>query len=221
MTKNELSCLKKQKNNRKVGIMGGTFDPIHIGHLILAEQAYQQLDLDTILFMPSGNPPHKTERRGRATDEQRVDMVKLAIADNLHFELSLADMRKNEYSYTYHLLQQLNNENPNTVYYFIIGADSLFSFDTWMEPAKICKECILAVATRDQASISEIREKINDLEHKYNGRFVLLDTPDIEISSHNLRNAAAQQQSIRYFVPDSVEEYIRDHNLYMSGIQTL
>ena len=113
---------------RKIGIMGGTFDPIHIGHLILAEKAYQQFKLDRILFMPAGNPPHKQNREGRATDAQRIEMVRRAIADNAHFELSLDEMNADGYSYTYRTLERLKGQNPDTEYYFIIGADSLFDF---------------------------------------------------------------------------------------------
>ena len=91
---------------KKIGIMGGTFDPIHISHLILAEAAYQELELDVVRFLPSGNPPHKRHRDGRGSDEQRVQMVSLAIEGNPHFELSLEDMVKDEYSYTYRLLER-------------------------------------------------------------------------------------------------------------------
>ena len=112
------------KATKKIGIMGGTFDPIHMGHLILGEKAYEQLELDKVLFMPCGNPPHKRNRKGRATDEQRAEMVRLAIEDNPHFELSLIEMHEEGYTYTYRTLEQLNVENPDTEYYFIIGADS-------------------------------------------------------------------------------------------------
>ena len=109
---------------RRIGIMGGTFDPIYMGHLILGEKAYEQFHLDKVLFMPSGNPPHKRNRQGRATDEQRVEMVRRAISTNPHFELSMAEMHENGYTYTYHTLELLKAENPDIDYYFIIGAYS-------------------------------------------------------------------------------------------------
>lgn len=108
--------------------MGGTFDPIHIGHLILGEKTYEQLGLDKILFMPAGNPPHKQNRIGRATDAQRVSMVEKAISGNPHFELSLTEMNDKGFTYTYHTLETLKEQNPDTDYYFIIGADSLYDF---------------------------------------------------------------------------------------------
>ncbi|MGN0433508.1 MAG: nicotinate (nicotinamide) nucleotide adenylyltransferase, partial [Bilifractor sp.] len=126
-----------EERKRKIGIMGGTFDPIHIGHLILGEAARQQFSLDKVFFMPAGNPPHKRNRAGRAGDEQRVDMVRLAIASNPGFELSLFEMNEDGYSYTYRTLEMLRNKNPDMDFYFIMGADSLFDFDQWREPQRI------------------------------------------------------------------------------------
>lgn len=148
--------------------MGGTFDPIHMGHLILGEQSYEQFQLDKVLFMPSGNPPHKRDRAGRASDNQRVDMVRLAIEDNPHFELSLAEMHETGYTYTYRTLEELKEYNPDTDYYFIIGADSLFAFDEWMEPERICRACTLVVAVRDHASYAELNREIQRLSARYN-----------------------------------------------------
>ena len=146
---------------KKIGIMGGTFDPIHISHLILAEAAYQELELDVVRFLPSGNPPHKRHRDGRGSDEQRVQMVSLAIEGNPHFELSLEDMVKDEYSYTYRLLERFKEQNPDEELYFIIGADSLFDFDKWKKPDRICELCTLVVATRNQTAKEEFEAKLN------------------------------------------------------------
>lgn len=211
--------LKEEKKEatvkkRKVGIMGGTFDPIHIGHLILGEKTYEQLGLDKIYFMPSGNPPHKTHREGRATDEQRVDMVALAVEGNSHFELSLLEMHPDGYTYTYKTLEKLCREHPDTEYYFIIGADSLFSFEYWMEPEKICQQCKLVVAVRDHVSRTALEEKAAELSEKFHGEFLLLDTENIDISSNMLREWIQSEQSIRYYVPDQVVQYIEQHEIY-------
>ena len=112
------------EKRKKIGIMGGTFDPIHIGHLILGETAYQQFHLDKVLFMPAGNPPHKRERKDRADNAQRTEMVRRAITSNVHFELSLEEMEKKGLSYTYETLEHLKATHPDTDYYFILGADS-------------------------------------------------------------------------------------------------
>ncbi len=203
-----------EKKRRKVGIMGGTFDPIHIGHLILGENAYQQFDLDYVLFMPSGNPPHKTQREGRATTEQRVDMVAKAIADNPHFVLSLAEIHDEGYNYTKETLTRLTKENPDTDYYFIMGADSLFSFDEWKEPEGICRLCTILVAVRNGVDMARFQEKMKELSEKYQGTFMTLDTPNIEISSEELRSHISQKRSLKYYMPDSVAEYIRENHLY-------
>lgn len=201
---------------KKVGIMGGTFDPIHVGHLILGEKAYEQLALDKVWFMPSGNPPHKKDRAGRATDDQRVAMVEKAISGNPHFELSLIEMHEEGYSYTYRTLETLKKENPDTDYYFIIGADSLFSFDTWMEPARICQACTLVVATRNHTSIQELDQKIDELSRQYDGHFLRLDTMNIDVSSRLLREWLRKGKSLRYYVPDEVIRYIYRNHIYHS-----
>ena len=194
--------------------MGGTFDPIHMGHLILGEQSYEQLKLDKVLFMPSGNPPHKQNRAGRASDRQRVDMVRLAIADNPHFELSLAEMHETGYTYTYRTLEELKEQNPYTDYYFIIGADSQFAFDEWREPGRICAACTLVVAVRDHASKEQLQEKIQELSEKFHGHFVLLDTMNIDVSSHLIRQWVTENKSLKYYVPDLVISYIKKNGIY-------
>lgn len=199
---------------RRIGIMGGTFDPIHMGHLILGEKAYEQFHLDKVLFMPSGNPPHKRNRQGRATDEQRVEMVRRAISTNPHFELSMAEMHENGYTYTYHTLELLKAENPDIDYYFIIGADSLYNFDTWMEPGRICKNCILVTAVRNHSTMTELETEMHRLSLKYGGTFLTLNTTNIDVSSEMLRNWIGEDKSVRYYIPDSVITYIEENQIY-------
>lgn len=201
---------------KKIGIMGGTFDPIHVGHLILGERAYEQLGLDKILFMPSGNPPHKKNRTGRASDEQRAEMVKMAIEGNPHFELSLIEMNEEGYSYTYRTLEMLKEQNPDTDYYFIIGADSLYNFTTWKEPARICQACTLVVATRDHTSVESLNQEMTFLSQQYHGCFIRLDTMNIDISSQLIRKWLVQGKSLHYYVPDPVIHYIYENQIYHS-----
>lgn len=202
------------EKRRKIGIMGGTFDPIHIGHLILGEKAYEQLELEKVLFMPSGNPPHKKNRKGRASDEQRVEMVARAIAPNPHFELSTIEMHEEGYSYTYRTLEQLNAENPDVEYYFIIGADSLFSLDSWMKPDRICAACTIVVATRNHTPVGKIDVEMKRLQEKYHGNFIRLDTLNIDVSSQILRRWVQEGKSIRYYCSDSVISYIESQKIY-------
>lgn len=199
---------------RKIGIMGGTFDPIHLGHLILGEKAYEQFHLDQIRFMPAGNPPHKRHREGRATDEQRVEMVRRAIKNNPHFALSLEEMNADGYSYTYRTLERLKGENPGEEYYFIIGADSLFDFDSWMEPGRICQAAKLLVAGRNHVERGRMEQQIEYLSRKYKGEFFLLDIPNLDISSKMLRKWISESETFLYYVPDSVYAYIREHEIY-------
>lgn len=199
---------------KKVGIMGGTFDPIHIGHLILGENAYQQLDLDRVVFMPSGNPPHKKDREGRASDEQRMDMVKLAIASNTHFKFSSMEMNEDGYSYTYLTLEKLNEKHPDTRYYFIIGADSLFDFKGWRNPQRICDACTLVVATRNHTSDEELDKAIADVRETFGADIVKLNTENIDVSSHQLRDWIAASKTIKYYAPDEVINYIKSYHVY-------
>ena len=199
---------------RKIGIMGGTFDPIHIGHLILAENAYLQLELDKVVFMPSGNPPHKRNREGRASDVERMDMVKLAIATNTHFEVTDIEMNAEGYSYTFRTLERLKTAHPDTQYYFIIGADSLFDFDGWMNPQRICNACTLVVATRNHTSNDKLDEAIEHVRRQYNADIVKLDTENIDCSSHQIRNWIAEGHTVKYYVPDTVINYIGTYGVY-------
>lgn len=201
-------------SRRRVGIMGGTFDPIHIGHLILAECAYEQFGLDTVLFLPSGNPPHKRERRDGASDKQRLEMVALAIRDNPHFTLDTEEMRRSGYTYTYETLRLMKEEHPETDYYFIIGADSLMSFDTWKHPEVISRNCILLAAVRDQLETETMQAKIEELRRSCGAKIRLLHSPNLEISSTELRSRCRQGRSLRYFVPGAVLDYMEANRVY-------
>lgn len=203
-----------EQRRKKVGIMGGTFDPIHIGHLILGENAYRQFDLDHVLFMPSGNPPHKQERQGRATTSQRVAMVSQAVSSNPHFKLSMAETHDDGYTYTRETLSRLVLENPDTDYYFIMGADSLFTFETWKEPEDICRLCTLVVAVRDHVKQDKLNRQIDYLKELFQAKIEKLDTPNIDISSGTIRNWICRGKSIKYYVPDDVIHYIEEHCMY-------
>lgn len=204
-----------EKMRRRIGLMGGTFDPIHIGHLMLAECAYEQFGLEKVLFLPSGNPPHKAKETVGASDHDRVQMVRRAIAGNPHFGLDAEEMYREGYTYTNDTLELLTAAHPDVDYYFIIGADSLMSFDTWYRPDGICQHCILTVAVRDQLDPGTIRQKMEELRERYQARIYLLQTPDVDIASSRLRAMRRQRRSIRYYVPDEVYRYIEEHGLYL------
>ncbi|MCD8338502.1 MAG: nicotinate-nucleotide adenylyltransferase [Lachnospiraceae bacterium] len=201
------------KKQRK-GIMGGTFDPIHNGHLMLAECARRQLSLDTILFLPSGNPPHKQQRRDGATDEQRLAMVQLAIWDYPQFSLDEEEMRRGGLTYTKDTILRLKGCEPETEFYFIIGGDSLMAFDTWFHPDIICENCVLAAAGRDALACETIQRKMKELKETLGADIVLLDFPDIQISSTELRRRCREHKSIQGLVPDAVRDYIEKNEIY-------
>lgn len=201
---------------RKVGILGGTFDPIHVGHLILAERAYDQFELDEVMVMPSGNPPHKRNRDGGATLEERIEMVRLAIEDNPHFTLSLDDAYEMKYSYTRETLEKLTKQHPDNEYYFIMGADSLFAFEEWKDPQRIAQLAVLVAAVRDHVSDRAMEQQIQYLSEKYQADIRILDTPNMDVSSRTLREWIQENRSVRYYLPDSVITYIKNTGLYTS-----
>ncbi|HCT91572.1 MAG TPA: nicotinate-nicotinamide nucleotide adenylyltransferase [Lachnospiraceae bacterium] len=203
-------------NGRKnrIGIMGGTFDPIHIGHLVIAENACQQLNLEKVLFLPAGNPPHKREREGRASGKQRIEMVRRAIAGNPHFELSLLEMEREGYTYTYRTLESLKEEHPDEAYYFIIGADSLYDFKGWLHPERICACASIVVATRNHTDEELLDYEIRMNSQRFHGEFIRLNTRDIDISSRQLRAWIAEGRTIKYYVPDSVIDFIEENRIY-------
>lgn len=199
---------------RRIGIMGGTFDPIHIGHLILGEAAYEQFRLDEVWFMPAGNPPHKRNRAGCASDAQRTEMVRLAIASNPHFVLSLEEMNEDGYSYTYRTLEHLRTLYPEADFFFIIGADSLFDFDTWREPKRIVDACNIVVATRNQISSETFDKVLEERRSQFHGCFLKLDTPNLDIASKTIRSWIRSHKTTRYYLPEEVQRYIMENKIY-------
>ncbi len=200
-------------NMRMIGIMGGTFNPIHNGHLFLAENAYEQVGLEQIVFMPSKNPPHKAKPE-RITDWQRAEMIALAIKDNPHFILSTMELERDGFTYTADTLELLVKEHPETKYHFIVGADSLFMMDQWKEPQKIFDLCTVVAACRDGVDLGMLSEQAQYLRERFHGEILLVEMPMMQVSSENIRERAARQQSLRYYLPDCVIEYMKENQLY-------
>lgn len=197
----------------KIGIMGGTFDPIHYGHLMIAENAAEQFGLDQIWFMPNGNPPHK--RNSNITSaEHRCAMVELAITGNPRFTLSRREVDADGVCYTYETLASLHKECPDDRFYFIMGADSLSEFESWRNPDIICQNAVILAAVRDLTDDGALQDQIRHLTEKYQAEIFRIQTPNFSISSHNIRKRCAEQTSIRYLLPDRVREYIAVNNLY-------
>lgn len=199
--------------------MGGTFDPIHIGHLLLGEFAYEDFGLDEIWFLPNGNPPHKQQTEEKDALGHRVEMIRRAIKDVPYFKLCLHEAKENEHSYTYKTMRELNALYPDHDFYFILGADSLFSIEEWKFFREIFPACTILAAMRDDKDAADMQKKILDLEQKYGAKIQILQAPLLEISSTTLRRRASRGQSIYYMVPDAVAEYIKKYNLYQKRKQ--
>ena len=201
------------KTKTKIGILGGTFNPIHIGHLLLAQNSLEFCDLSKVLIMPSGCSYLKDQSL-ILPKKDRINMVKLAIEDNPLFELSTIETDREGDTYTFETLLQLTDENPNNIYYFIIGADTLFSIETWKNPQIIFDNAKIIVAPRDVDGIDELNIQAKKLQSQFNVDIIILDTPCFNISSTQIRNNLKQGKSLKYYIPDRVLEYINNNNLY-------
>ena len=194
--------------------MGGTFDPIHNGHLMLGEYAYQQFSLDQVWFMPNGNPPHKSSESIESQTRNRVEMVKLAICIRPYFSIQLYEVENKGVHYSYKTMEHFRETYPEHEFYFIIGADSLFSIERWVHPELLLKNCIVLAAYRDDKDTSEMLAQINYLNKKYSADIRLLNTPNVDISSSEIRDNLKEGKTIKDFVPDAVFAYIEEKRLY-------
>lgn len=201
------------KTGKKVGILGGTFNPIHIGHLILAEQAYDEYKLDEILFIPTGIS-HFKDPNVVLDKKKRISMTGGAIDDNPHFALSTIETDRPGNSYTYETLEELKRVNPDTEYYLIVGADSLFQMEQWKNPDIIMKDATILVSVRKGQSLKELEDKADELIKKYNSSIKILTCPYIDISSTEIRARIKEGKSVKYMVTDDTLRYIDKFNLY-------
>lgn len=199
---------------KRIGIMGGTFNPVHMVHLILAENAYRAYDLDEIIMLPNGDPPHKTDIEITPAAD-RLAMLELAVKDIPYFRISEMEIKRQGYSYSSVTLEELNKEHPDTDYYFIMGADSVFQIETWHDPATVMANCIILASIRNHTPVEELKKQMAYLEKKYGADIRLLDIPDLELSSSEIRRRVGSRQTIRFMVPDDVCRYIKDHKLYI------
>jgi nicotinate-nucleotide adenylyltransferase len=198
----------------RLGILGGTFDPVHHGHLVAASVAHHQLGLDRLLFLPAGNPPHKPDRPITLADH-RLRMIELAIAGRSYFSISRLDLDRPGPCYTVDTLKLLRDEwGSDTALFFVEGADSLAEMATWYQPQNLLELCELAVVERPGVVVD-----LAALEIELPGissRLHWLRMPRLEISSSDLRTRVREGWPISYLVPGPVERYILDQGLYSS-----
>ncbi|MBU3216605.1 nicotinate-nucleotide adenylyltransferase [Clostridium estertheticum] len=197
----------------KKAIFGGTFDPIHIGHIHIAYEALYSLKLDKILFMPAGNPPNKLNKQ--ITDSKiRYDLVNKAIEGEINFEISDYEINKKENSYTYETIELFSKLQSNTEWYFLIGADSLIDLDNWKNVDRLLNSCRLVVYNRAGFALEKILKQKKSLESKYHNKIIFLDMPIIDISSTSIRKSIKEGRNINYLLPKGVEKIVETLKLY-------
>lgn len=201
---------------RRIGIMGGTFNPIHVGHLMLAEWARDELGLNQVWFIPTGDSYMKNSCEilpGR----ERLHMTRLAIQDNPNFRCLDIEVEREGYTYSYETLEQLKNSYPDDMFYFIVGADCLFAIESWRNPERILQNCVLGAALRGDADAGKMLEQKRHLEEVYclpEGKICLLPFFNMPVSSTLVRQRIRKGQSVRYLVPSEVLLYIEEKGFY-------
>lgn len=211
---------------KKIGIMGGTFNPIHIGHVEIAKAAYEQYQLDEVWFMPNNIPAYKSNK-GIVSGKDRYNMINLAIREYKFFKVSDLELQREGKTYSYETFTLLNDMYPDYHFYFLMGADSLFYFEQWVHPEIILEKTDILVASRDNGGINKIKDKITDLQIKYKNAYInIIRCNIINCSSTTIREyLSLLNKDIIYNKPDivsyidkyldhSVKQYIIDNNLY-------
>lgn len=199
---------------KKIGIMGGTFDPIHYGHLALGNQAYKEYGLQEVWFMPSGQPPHKKDHFVTEADN-RLEMTRLAIQPFPYFKCSDFEISRQGNTYTAQTLALLKEKLSDTEIFFIIGADSLYEIEKWFHPEKVMSMATLLVAGREYHKATKtLEEQRNYLAEKYGASIYFLHCDNMDISSEEIRKNISALPVSNPYVPEKVMEYIRLHHLY-------
>jgi len=206
---------------RRIGIFGGSFDPIHLGHLLTAEQFFSELSLDIVKFVPAKISPFKRDYTP-TTDKHRLEMLKLAIGAHENFEVDPIEIQRGGVSYTIDTVEELQRNEPDATWFMLIGADSLKDFRKWKSPDRLLSLVQMVVARRggcpepDWKELEGLapRETLDSIQQ------MRLDIPVMEISSTSVRKRIEQNRTIRYLVPAPVEVYIREHQLYQRSTET-
>lgn len=200
------------KKGNRIGILGGTFDPLHLGHLYIAEAALEGLQLDKVIFIPTGISPHKLQRTAAI---HRYIMAHIATCDNTKFEVSSIEVYRNETSYTIDTISKLKEEYPiETSFYFITGGDAFMEIETWRDYQELLKLATFVVITRSDYNREDLLNRIAYFKKLLNVDITLLNIPTLEISSTDIRKRVRDGQTIKYLVTEGVEGYIRKYGLY-------
>jgi nicotinate-nucleotide adenylyltransferase len=194
------------KSKKKIGVLGGTFDPIHMGHLVLAEQVREQFQLEQVIFIPSASPPHKTEQK-LSPANHRFEMTKLALEGNRFFSVSDIELKREGLSYTVETLRKLKELYNDSEIYFLTGSDVLDEITTWKDPEEIYKLARIVIAVRP--GFDEF-----DPDNYFAKKSIIARITGVDVSSTQIREKVRKGESVKYLVPSRVEEYIRKENLY-------
>ncbi|MBS6183539.1 MAG: nicotinate-nucleotide adenylyltransferase [Clostridium celatum] len=198
---------------KRYGMMGGTFNPIHLAHLYIAYEAKETLNLDKVIFMVAGNPPHKKES-SVIDSNYRYDMVKMAIKDYPGFEISDYEIQKQGYSYTYETLKYLKGDEGEVELFFIAGADSLMDIEKWKNPELVLSNCTFVAFNRGEYDKETLERQKKKLQDKYNSNIILLDISNLDISSSMIRERIINGKRVDFFIPEKVKKYIEQNKLY-------
>lgn len=210
-----MNIMEKKNIYKRFAVMGGTFDPIHYGHLVTAEAVRDKFELDKVLFMPTKNPPHKMHRPTSDADHRYL-MTVLATITNPYFEVSRLEIERQGLTYTVDTIKELRNIHGNDAeIYFITGADAILEILTWHNVEELLDLCQFVAATRPGFYRKDMEQKLVEIKSKYNKEIFSIEVPSLAISSTDIRNRIQNNKTIRYLLPEAVEHYIRKSRLYL------
>jgi nicotinate-nucleotide adenylyltransferase len=198
---------------KRIGIYGGTFDPVHLGHLVLAEQCREQCQLDEIWFVPAGVPPHKVDAE-ISSSQTRREMLELALAGHESFRIQTLELDRPGLSFTVDTLQTFHDQRPDAELFLLLGADSVHDLPGWREPERILQLASVVAVNRGHQQI-DLAAAVQHLGAHAAGRVLPVEMPAIDLASRDLRQRVQAGKSIRYLVPRAVEVYIAQHRLYV------
>ncbi|MCL5780829.1 MAG: nicotinate-nucleotide adenylyltransferase [Firmicutes bacterium] len=199
---------------KQICLMGGTFDPIHYGHLVVAEEVRQKFGIQKVIFIPAARPPHKMDQE-ISEPHHRVNMTRLATASNRYFEVSTIEIERQGLSYTIDTVQEIKSIYKIETVYFITGADAVLEILTWKEAEKLLNMCTFIAATRPGYNLNNLKETLKSLPGEIFKKTLPLEVPALSISSSDIRQRVREGRSIKYLLPEPVEQYIKENKIYL------
>ncbi len=199
---------------KQICLIGGTFDPIHYGHLVVAEEVRQKFGIQKVIFIPAARPPHKMDQE-ISEPHHRVNMTRLATASNRYFEVSTIEIERQGLSYTIDTVQEIKSIYKIETVYFITGADAVLEILNWKEAEKLLNMCTFIAATRPGYNLNNLKETLKSLPGEIFKKTLPLEVPALSISSSDIRQRVREGRSIKYLLPEPVEQYIKENKIYL------